>query len=178
MSSPYGITMPTFEVTQSSVYVVKKYVDGGANDIVLGQVANANPQSNVPSRKLARLGDTNKHTTYQPAEHSMQLQMYSEFDPDQLAAVLGGTTKPVSGGWSGYEQLRLNPSVTAFDLVIEVYLSATGISGTDVLQGQWTIDNFKPTTLNIPIGADSEVTYTLNGECDDIWYTPEAQIGK
>ena len=51
MASPSPITMPTFEVTQSSVYVVKK------GSIVLGQVASANPQSNVPSRKLARLGD-------------------------------------------------------------------------------------------------------------------------
>jgi hypothetical protein len=176
MASPYTISMPTFEITQSSVYVVKKYVDGGSGDIVLGQVANANPQSNIPSRKLARLGDTNKHTTYQPAEHSMQLQMYSEFDPDQLAAVLGGTTKPISGGWASGTNLRLNPSVTAYDLVIEVYKSATGTSA-DVFQGEWIIDNFKPTTLNVPIGADSEVTYTLNGECDDIYYMPVTALG-
>ena len=169
MASPSPITMPTFEVTQSSVYVVKK------GSLVLGQVASANPQSNVPSRKLARLGDTNKHTTYQPAEHSMQLQMYSEFDPDQLAEILGGTIKPSTGGWAGTETLRLNPSIAAFDLTIDVYDAATGVS--DTLQGAWTIDNFKPTTLNIPMGADSEITYTLNGECDDIYFSPDAGIG-
>ena len=163
MASPSPVTMPAFEVTESQVYVVKK------STTVMGQMASFAMQSNVPSRKVARIGDTNKSTSYSPAEHSANMELYSEFDPDELATILGD---PKGGNWAGTEELRLNSTITAYDLTVEVYDAATGVS--DTLLATWTIDNFKPTSLAVQIRADSPVTYTINGECDDIFLTPES----
>ncbi len=169
MSSPSGVTMPAIEILESSVYVLKKGTQ------VLGQVVSVQPQSQIQSRKLARIGDTNKTTSYSPAEHSFNVEVYAEKDPNEMAALLGGTQKPVSGGWVGTEQLRLNPTVAKFDMTMEVYGSATGSN--DELQGTWHIKGFKPTTLNPSVQADANVTIQINGECDDIYYQPEAGIG-
>lgn len=169
MASPSGVTMPTVEILEGSVYVLLK------GTAVLGQVISVQPQSQVQSRKLARIGDTNKTTSYSPAEHSFNVEVYAERDPNEMAALLGGTAKPVSGGWVGTEQLRLNPTVAKFDLKIDVYNAATG-SG-DTKQGTWHIVGFKPTTLNPTIQADAVVTIQINGECDDIYYQPAAGIG-
>lgn len=169
MSNPSGVTMPTFEIVPSAQYVARK----GASD-VLGQVASINMTSNVPVEKVARVGDTSKSTSYKPAEHNGSIELYTEEDPDELAALLG-VTKPASGGWAGTEVIRLNPTIAAFDVFVDVYDGATGVSDTKV--GQWTIDNFKPTSMNLTVGADSNVTITVNFECDDIFNEPEAGVG-
>ena len=169
MASPYGVTMPTFEVTESQVYVIKK------STTVLGQVVSIGPQSNIPTRKLPRIGDTNKKTSYGTVEHSVSMEIYSEFDPNEMAAILG-VDKPATGGWVGNEQIRLNPSITAYDLTVEVYTAATG-EATDELAGSWTLKEFKPTQLGIRVQADNAVTFTVNGECNDIYYTPDTGYG-
>ena len=162
-------TMPALTYTEGQVYVLRKGTD------VIGQALSVQLQSNIPTRKLARIGDTNKSTSYAPAEHTANIQMYSEFDPDQLAKMLGGTQKPTTGGWVGTETLYLNPSVAAYDLFVDVYDAAT--DGSDVLQGTWTISSFKPSSLSVPIQADNAIILTLNGECTALTYSPEAGIG-
>ncbi len=168
MASP--TTLPTLQVQEGQLYVLRKGVS-----TIIGQAVRVQPQSNVPTRKIPRLGDTNKATSYQPAEHSVSIEIYAERDPAQMAQLLGGSTKPVSGGWAGTEELRLNPTVAAFDLFVDVYETATG-SG-DVLAGTWTLDNFKPSSLSVPVQADNVVTHTINGEIDDLYYTPAAGYG-
>lgn len=167
MASP--ATLPTLDYLQGYVYVIRK----GTN--ILGQMASINLQSNVPTQKIARIGDTDKSTTYAPAEHTVNLTMYSEKTAEQLALVLGGTAMPGTGGWVGTETLFLSPSATAYDLELDVYDAAT--SGTDTLQGTWTMSNFKPSSLSVPVQADGVVTLTINGECSSIVYAPEAGIG-
>lgn len=167
MASP--TTVPAFQLQEGQVYVVKKSTN------VIGQVVRINPQSQVQTRKVARLGDTTKKTSYQPTEHTVSMELYTEYDPAQLAHLLGGTAKPGSGGWVGTEKLFLNPTITAYDLTIEVYDAAT--DGADNLVGAWTLDNFKPTSLNVNIQADNPSTITMNGEMDDLWYIPAAGVG-
>lgn len=169
MTNPSGVTMATFEVLEGQVYVLVK------GSSVFGQVLSINPQSQISTKKVARLGDTNKSTSYQPAEHSFSLEVYSEKDPNELAMLLGGTTKPGSGGWAGTEQLRLNATVTAYDLKVDVYGSATG-SG-DVKQGTWHLIGCKPASMNVQIQAENPSTISINGECNDIYYAPAAGIG-
>lgn len=169
MSNPAGVTMPALDLLESSVAVLRK------SSTVLGQVVRVQPQSQIPTRKVARLGDTNKYTSYQPAEHSLQLEIYGQKTVKEMALLLGGTAMPGSGGWVGTEVLRLNPTVAKFDLLLDVYDAATGTG--DDLQGTWTFKNFKPTTLNPNYQSDSSLTFTINGECDDIYYEPEAGIG-
>lgn len=168
MASPSPVTMPAFEVVEGQVYVVKKSTK------VLGQMSSITLNSQTSTKKLARLGDTGKSTSYSPAEYTANLEMYSEFDPDQLGVMLG-VTKPVSGGWVGTEVLRLNATTAAYDLTVEVYGSATGTS--DVIKGIWTLTNFKISSMNVPITADNASTITLQGDCDDIKYIPSAGVG-
>lgn len=162
-------TVPTFELQEGQVFVVKK------GTTVIGQATRINPQSQSQTRKIARLGDTSKKVSYQPTEHSASLEMYSEADPDQLAQILGGTVKPNSGGWVGTEKLFLNPSIAAYDLLIDVYDAATTGSNTKI--GTWTLKTFKPTSINVNIQADNPTTITLNGEMEDLYYTPSAGVG-
>lgn len=166
MASPSPVTMPAIQLVEGSVFILKKATT------VIGQAINVRPKSSVPTKKVARIGDTNKNVSYQPTEHSVDIEIYTEFDPSQLAALLGGTAKPGSGGWAGTEQLRLNPSVAAFDLTLEVYKTALGTS--DSLAGIWTMDNFKPTSLDLNVQSENSSTITINGECADIFYEPEA----
>lgn len=168
MASPSGVTMPAFEVLEGFLYVLKK------DTTVLGQCLRIQAQSQIPSRKVARIGDTTKKVTRQPTEHTANLEIYAEKDPDNLGKLLG-VSKPVSGGWAGTEKLTLNPSITPADLTIEVYNAATGTGDTKV--GSWTLKNFVPTSLTIPVQADSVVTHQMNGECDDIYYSPAAGTG-
>lgn len=169
MTNPAGVTMPPFEVLEGQVYIVLK------GTAVFGQVISINPQSQISTKKVARLGDTNKSTSYQPAEHSFSMEVYSEKDPNELAMLLGGTAKPSSGGWVGTEQLRLNATVAAYDLKIDVYNAATG-SG-DAKQGTWFLIGCKPASMNIQIQAENPGTVSINGECNDLYYTPAAGIG-
>lgn len=168
MANPSGVTMPAFEVLEGQVFILKK------GSTVFGQVISINPQSQTPTKKIARLGDTNKSTSYSPTEHSLKLEIYAEKDPNEMGALLG-VAKPGSGGWVGTEQIRLNATIAAYDLTIDVYNAATG-SG-DVKQGTWTIDNFKPANFNIQIQAENAAQVSLDGECDDIYYVPVAGIG-
>lgn len=167
MASP--TTMPALQVQEGQLYVLRR------GSTVIGQALRVQPQSNVPTRKVPRLGDTNKSTSYQPAEHSVSIEIYAERDPVALAQLLGGAVKPASGGWVGTEVLSLNPTVAAFDLFVDVYETATGTS--DELAGTWTLENFKPSSLSVPVQADNVVTHTINGELDSLTYTPEAGYG-
>lgn len=170
MANPFGVTMQAFEIVESAQAVVRK----GASD-VLGQVASISLNSNVPTRKVARVGDTSKSTSYQPTEHSGSIVIYTELDPDEFGALFG-VTKPASGGWAGTEVIRLNPTIAAFDVFIDIYDAATGVSGDDKV-GIWTLDNFKPTSLQVQIESDTTMQITVNFECDDIFYEPEAGVG-
>lgn len=160
--------MPNFEVLEGFLYVLKK------GTTVIGQCSRVQANSQIPSRKVPRIGDTSKKIVRQPTEHTCNLEIYAERDPDQMGNLLG-VTKPTSGGWVGTEKLTLNPSISPYDLLVEVYDAATGTG--DTLVGKWTMKNFVPTSLSLPIQADSVVTHAINGECDDIYYTPSAGTG-
>lgn len=168
MASPAGVTMPDFEVLEGFLYVLKK------GTAVIGQALRVQAQSQIPSRKVARLGDTSKKTTRAPTEHTANLEIYAEADVDQLGKILG-VTKPASGGWVGTEKISLNPSIAAADYTLEVYNAATGTG--DTKMGTWTLKNFVPTSLTVAPQADAVVTHQINGECDDIYYTPAAGTG-
>jgi hypothetical protein len=168
MASPTGVTMPAFEVAEGQVFVLKKGTQ------VIGQVSRINPRSQTPSRKIARIGDTTKKTSLSPTESNVSMELYHEMDPNDLGALLG-VPKPGSGGWVGTEEIRLNNTVAPYDLTIEVYDGAVGTG--DVLQGKWTLDNFRPASMNVNIQADAAATVTVDGEVDDIYYTPEDGVG-
>ena len=59
MASP--TTLPTLQVQEGQLYVLRRGTS------VIGQAVRVQPQSNVPTRKIPRLGDTNKATSYAPA---------------------------------------------------------------------------------------------------------------
>jgi len=166
MASPSLVTMPVMELTESSVFVVRKATK------ILGQTIRVQPKSTIPTKKVARLGDTTKKVSYQPTESSVSLEIYTEKDPDQLALILGGAVKPATGGWAGSEKLFLNPTILAYDLLIDQYDAASGVS--DVLIGTWTMKNFKPTSLDLNLQSDNPATLTINGEMEDFYLTPNA----
>lgn len=169
MASPSPVTMPAFVVAEGQVFVLRK------GSTVFGQVSRVNPRSNTPSRKIARLGDTNKATSLSPTENTVSMEIYHEKDPKELALLLGGTQKPASGGWVGSEQLALNATVTPFDLSVDVYDGATGTS--DSLVGTWEIADFRPASMNVNIQADSASTITIDGEPSALTYEPAAGVG-
>jgi hypothetical protein len=157
------------EVTEGSVFVLRKATK------IIGQAIRVQPKSQIPTKKIARIGDTTKKVSYQPTESSVNIEIYTEFDPDQLAAVLGGTQKPGSGGWVGTEQLVLNPTITAYDLILDQYDGALGTG--DTLVGTWTMKNFKPTSLDLNVQSDNPATITINGEMENFYLVPHAGLG-
>lgn len=169
MANPSPVTMPTMEVNEGSVFILRKSTS------VLGQVIRVQPKSTIPTKKVARIGDTTKKVSYQPTESSVSIEIYTEKDPDQLAILLAGTQKPGSGGWVGTEKLFLNPTITAYDLSLDQYDAATGTS--DTLVGVWTLKNFKPTSLDLNVQSDNPATITINGEMEDFYLTPQDNVG-
>lgn len=168
MANPSPVTMPAFEVVEGFLYVLK------LGTTVLGQCSKIQAQSQIPTRKMPRLGDTTKKVVRSPVESSINLTIYAEKDPDQLGKILG-VSKPGTGGWLANTKLELNPSIAPYDLTIEVYATATGTS--DTLAGIWTAKNFTPTSLNLPIQSDSVVEHQINGECDNLYYIPSTGYG-
>ncbi len=162
--SPAAGTFPTLELNESSVFVLRK---GSA---IVGQAIRVQPKSTIPTKKVARLGDTTKKVSYQPTESSVAIEIYTEKDPDQLALILAGTLKP-GGGWAGTEKLFLNPTITAYDLTVDQYNAASGTN--DTLVGVWTMKNFKPTSLDLNVQSDNPATITINGEMEDFYLTPQ-----
>lgn len=166
MASP--VTLPTFELTDGQVAIVKK------GNSVIGQAARINPQQQSPTSKHARLGSTLKKTLYQPVDTTVSFEMYTEHTLTQLALILGGDTKPLSGGWDGDEQLTLNPTIEPYDMAIEVYdVAAAGA----VLQYTYWLIDFKPNSLNISFQADGVSMCTCNGECVEGYITPASGLG-
>jgi hypothetical protein len=168
MSNPSGVTMATFEYVESSQYVILK------GSVVLGQVQSASINSQINTRKIARIGDSSKSTAYDPVEHTGSFGVYSELDPDDLGRILG-VTKPGSGGWAGTEVLKLDNTIAAADYYLDVYDGATGTG--DVKVGRWTLDNLKPSTLQMQVQAGNDTVLTINFSCDAITYTPTAGVG-
>lgn len=164
MASPSAVTMPAMEVNEGSVFVLRKGTD------VIGQAIRVQPKSTIPTKKIARIGDTTKKVSYQPTESSVAIEIYTEKDPDQLAMLLAGTQKP-GGGWAGSEKLFLNPTITAYDLSLDQYNAATGTN--DVLVGTWTMKNFKPTSLDLNVQSDNPATLTINDEMEDFYLGPK-----
>jgi hypothetical protein len=156
------------EVNEGSVFVLRK------GSSVIGQAIRVQPKSTIPTKKIARIGDTTKKVSYQPTESSVAIEIYTEKDPDQLAQLLAGTTKPGGGGWAGTEKLFLNPTITAYDLLLDQYNAATGTS--DTLVGTWTMKNFKPTSLDLNVQSDNPATLTINGEMEDFYLSPAAGL--
>lgn len=167
MSTP--TTMPAFELQEGYQYVMRK------SSTVLGQMTSIDLQATIQSRKIPRLGDTAKKISYGAAEYTARLEMYTEADPDGIALLLGGTTKPVSGGWVGTEKLVLNPSVAPFDLLVDVYDANTG-SG-DSLVGTWTLKNFKPTQVQFRVQADNASTFSISSDLTEWYLTPADGVG-
>ena len=166
--SPAAGTFPNLELNESSVFVLRK------GSSIIGQAIRVQPKSTIPTKKVARLGDTTKKVSYQPTESSVAIEIYTEKDPDQLAMLLAGTQKPGGGGWVGTEKLFLNPTITAYDLLVDQYNAATGTS--DTLVGTWTMKNFKPTSLDLNVQSDNPATITINGEMEDFYLSPAAGL--
>lgn len=164
MSSPSGITMPDFDLINSAACIVK------VGSTVFGQVRQITPRATTETEKVARVGDTAKSTVYKGVESSLALEVFAQKTLAEVALLLG-VERPTPGGWTGTEVIKLDPTIAPFDVTIEVYDAATG-SG-DTLQGVLTVKNFKPTTWEFPIGADSNLVHTLDGECDSFEYVPE-----
>lgn len=169
MTHPKGVSMPTFSLLPGQVYVLKK------GSRICGQVLSLNPQSQAPTKKVSRIGDTAKSTSFSPVEHTMQMEIYISKDFEELADLLGFTV-PASGGWVGTEQIGLNPTVSTYTLTIETYDANTGLNA-DNLVGTWTITGYRPSSLNVQIQAENESTATLNGEPGNIYYVPAAGVG-
>lgn len=166
MSKPGAVTMAPLAVMEGMVYVVSK----GAE--VLGQVTSINPASNVPTRKVSRLGDTDKATSYSPAEHTVGMEILSSYDARDLALIMGVTPPAAGAAWAApFGPIFLNPATAAFDLTIDAYSANTGTAGDDLI-GTWTLHNFKPTQLGATITADNPVSINCSGECDGIQYAP------
>ena len=173
MSTP--VALPEFQVREGFLYIAR--VGTAAGD-VLGQVASVRMQSNSPTRKIPRLGDTNKFTSYSPVEHNANIELYAEGDPIGLAKILNGDQKPPTGGWDGTELLYLNPANAAYTLYVDQYETNTGgTTPPDLLEGTWELAGFKPASLQTQMQADSVVTITIAGECNSVIYKPQAGIG-
>lgn len=160
MSNPTGITMAALQLLNSSACVLKK------GSTVLGQTQGVTPRATIPTEKVGRIGDTAKSTSYKPGEFSVQIRMWSDYTFNDLAEMLGVTT-PVDSE----SIIKLDPTIAAFDLTLEIYDGATGVA--DELKGTLTITNFKPTTWELPIDPDANPVHTLDGECDEWHLVPE-----
>lgn len=167
MSTP--TTVPTLEIQEGFLYLVRKGTD------VLGQMLSVEMSVQTPTRKLPRLGDTQKVVSYGASEFSFRCELYTEKDPDQLAKLLGGTQKPGSGGWAGTEMLKINAAIAVYDLLVDVYGTNTGDSDSKV--GTWTIKNFKPTQLQIRIQSENASTISMSGEPTEWYLSPAAGVG-
>lgn len=167
MSTP--ATTPTLEIQEGFLYLVRKGTD------VLGQMLSVEMSVQTPTRKLPRLGDTQKIISYGASEFSFRCELYTEKDPDQLAKLLAGTQKPTTGGWEGTETLKINSAVAPYDLLIDVYGTNTGTS--DAKVGTWTVKNFKPTQLQIRIQSENASTISMTGEPTEWYLGPAAGVG-
>ena len=155
-------TLSDLVVKESYVFVLKK----GSN--VLGQIRSVQPQAQGTVRQHARIGDVNQKSTAGPNQNTVTIEVYVDDNLYDLARVLG--IEPPGGGWTGSETIKLNPSVTAYDLTIEQY-DVNDSTGT--LKAVWTLKGCTPSQFSPDITADSEVTAQIQVTCEDIYVTPQ-----
>lgn len=160
-------SLPAFELLQGQTAVLKK------GSVIIGQAMSVSPQAQTNTNKHSRIGDFRQKTSYSASNNTVQVQFYAEHDPAQLGAFLG-VDKPGTGGWVGTEELRLNTTLPGYDLTIEIYDEN---SGDAVLEGIWTLENFKPNQMGFNVEADNVTMFNLSGDVDDIYLIPEAGLG-
>ena len=149
-------------------FVLKK------SSTVLGQIRSFTVDETINVTEESRIGDSTRYRERDDKTSNLNMIVYVQDSLKELAALLGETLNPATG-WVGDEVIKLDPDSTAADYTVEMY---DNISGTAVLQGAWTIDNWQPTTLSMLVGDNQgSIVATVNGVCDDIYYTPAAGIG-
>ena len=141
---------------------------------VLGQIRSFTIDETINVTEESRISDTTRFRERDDKTSNLNMVVYLQDSLKELAALFGNTLNPATG-WAGTESIKLDPDSTAADYTIEMY---NNVSGSAVLQGTWTVDNWQPTSLNIPVGDNQgSVVATVNGVCEALYYTPAAGIG-
>lgn len=141
---------------------------------MLGQIRSFTVDETINVSEESRISDSTRYRERDDKTSNLNMVVYVQDSVEELAALFGASLNKTTG-WAGTETIKLNPDSTAADYTVEVY---NNTSGSAVLQGTWTIDNWQPTSLNMPVGDNAgSIVATVNGACEDIYYTPAAGIG-
>lgn len=162
-------TIPTFEKKRKHLIVLKK------GTTIFGQIQSFTINETISVTDDMRISDTTVYNTRDNKNSTLNITLYLQDDMSEFAALMGGTSLPTAGGWTGTETIKLDPDATKSNLTIEMYDNDTSAAA---LQGYWSISSFAPTTNNMTVGnAGGALVTTIDGICDDIEYLPQAGVG-
>jgi hypothetical protein len=166
------MAFPTIAARQTKKwheFVLKK------STTVISQVQSFTIDESITVTEETRLSDITRYQQREPKTSNLNVVIYLSNSMSEYALLMNSadTLNPATG-WVGNEQIELTPDSTAADYTIEMYDSIAAGN----LQGVWTIDNWNPISNNIPVGGDTgSARATVNGVCENLYYTPSAGIG-
>lgn len=162
--------MPTFDTTNARSYILRK------GSTVLGQVSNFSPRTSSGQSRVPRVGDSTKKIISDVVENQLSIELYTQKSMHEVALLMG-TTVPTGGAgpWDGTTTISLNPDMTPFTMYVDVYNGPD--EPTNSLVGTWTMTNFKPSSLNLQVSADSPaLTCSIEGSFDVFTITPASGV--
>lgn len=152
--------LPEFEFSPTTYSVV---ADLAGN--VLGQVQDINPQSQVNTTDVNRLGDPNTHTVTGTKTSSVSINVFAKQNLEPLADFLNYDELPNPG-----VPVQLRVDAPAKDLEI---LKFDGTGSDAVLISKQRLIGYRPTQLSTAMAPNNQEIYAISGSLVDWYYVTE-----
>lgn len=133
-----------------------------ANDTVLGQIRSVELEDSIDSEKVGRVGSSTKKTLRKSKETSGTLNVWTDLDLAEVAAVLGATSTPTAG-----QTLKLDPTTAATTFKIKNY---DGEAASSVHKSTIYMYNTVPTSLSLSLDEDGEQVVQIGVEMEDLYW--------
>lgn len=133
-----------------------------ADDVVLGQIRSVEMEDSIDSEKVGRVGSSRKKTLRKSKETSATLNVWTDLDLAEVAAVLGASATPGSG-----ETLKLDPTTAPTTLKIKNY---DGEAAGSTLKSTIYLYNSVPTSLSLSLDEDGEQVAQIQTELEDLYW--------
>ena len=132
----------------------------------MGQVVNFAPRATSGQSRVPRVGDSTKKVVSDVVENQLSIELYTQKSLKEVALLMGTTIPGAGAGpWDGTTTIVLNPDVTPFTMYVDVYDGPE--ESTNTIVQTWTMANFKPSSLNLQVSADSPaLTCSIEGSFD------------
>lgn len=151
-------SLPDFEGPYPQYYSLITKED----DTVLGQIRSVELEDSIDSEKVGRVGSSLKKTLRKSKETSATINVWTDLDLAEVAAVLGATATPTAG-----QTLKLDPTTTGKTFKIKNY---DGESAGATLKSTIYLYNSVPTQLSLSYDEDGEQVAQIQTELEDLYW--------